>query len=386
MKTGNQVTTGIRVRLTAASAALLLALPLFANAPGDAYPQYPQTTPYPQQPAPGTVMRPPRMRDMFAATLATVLQTTGQTAMMSVSQGLQGAINNWFVRNTQGRQMMAMPMPAPMPGYANNMQPQSAPGAEPAYPSYPTPNESGAVPPANDNGAYPAYPSNGDVSPAAAPANANYPSYPTPGASGDAYPNPQTESGGNVGAPPAMPASSPIYAGIAYEVHAIGRDGSTTRVDPASHVFHTGDRFRVFYRPALPGRVDVFNINGSGQNTQIDTVQVAAGDLASLGPYEFSDAGGSETLILRLSPCATPALVAATRSIVKVQGAAPTQAGLNLGSCGATSTRGIHQKTRSIRKVAVEGGTSFALDQVAPSELSSGQLDARQVTITLQHQ
>ena len=47
-----------------------------------------------------------------------------------------------------------------------------------------------------------------------------------------------------------------LHAGLAYEVHLIGRDGAARAVDPARHVFHTGDRFQVYYRPTLPGRVE----------------------------------------------------------------------------------------------------------------------------------
>jgi hypothetical protein len=367
-------------RTTAAcAAALLLATPAWAANPQ--YPQYPQTTPYPQQPAPGAVYRAPRMRDMFAATLATVLQTTGQTAMMSVSQGLSGAINNWFVRKTGG-QPMGMPMP--IPTYTNSLQPASAPAPE--YPQYPSANDPNAVPAPQDNSAYPSFPSAGD--PGAQPSGgaAAYPSFPDTGSTATADPGAMSPPGTYPATPAAPPTTqpTPIYAGVAYEVHLLGANGMTSRVDPATQIFHTGDRFRVFYRPALPGRVDVFNINAAGQNTQIDTVQVAAGELASLGPYEFSDLTGRETLILRLSPCSSPALVAATRNIVKVQDPSTAAPAISFGSC--TSTRGIKTKTRDIRKVAVEDGTSFALDQVSAQEMNSGQLASRQVTITLQHQ
>jgi hypothetical protein len=59
---------------------------------------------------------------------------------------------------------------------------------------------------------------------------------------------------------------------------------------------------------------------------------------------------------------------------------------MGLGDCSATATRGLKKtKTRDIRKVTVESGTSFALDPIAPTELGAGDMSARQVTITLHH-
>ena len=60
--------------------------------------------------------------------------------------------------------------------------------------------------------------------------------------------------------------------------------------------------------------------------------------------------------------------------------------GLSLPSCGRTLTRGLKKpKTRDIRKVGVEEGTSYALDQVSQREITSGQYDSRSVTITFHH-
>jgi hypothetical protein len=178
---------------------------------------------------------------------------------------------------------------------------------------------------------------------------------------------------------------SQLYAGIAYEVHLVNVDGSMTGVDPATYSFRTGDRFRVYYRPALPGRVDVFNVNAAGQNSQIDNVNVAAGELVTLGPYEFANLTGEETLILRQSACVTPTQFAPTRDIVKAADGAA--GGLQFASCSDVVTRGIKKptKVRDIKKVSMEGGTSFALDPVSANEMSTGQYTPRQVTITLHH-
>jgi hypothetical protein len=76
-----------------------------------------------------------------------------------------------------------------------------------------------------------------------------------------------------------------------------------------------------------------------------------------------------------------------TRDIVKVQSGGGT-ASLQLAGCDSpTTTRRLKAKpkTRDIRKVSVEDGTSFAMDPLSPAELASGQLAPREVTITLEH-
>ena len=129
-----------------------------------------------------------------------------------------------------------------------------------------------------------------------------------------------------------MPAG--LHAGVAYEVHLIGRDGATKAVDPARHVFRTGDRFQVYYRPTLPGRIDVLNVDPQGGESRIDNVEVAAGQLAALGPYQFVDAKGDETLKLVLEPCSSPVLTASTRTIVKADAAISASApAARIGEC-----------------------------------------------------
>jgi len=346
----------------------------------DPYPQpqpYPQAQ-YPQQQYPqqqfqqqGAEQHP--MRALFAQSLAQVAQTTGSAAVVMMADGLTGALKGWFdnrrqrkntngaLGNTYGQNT------APAPNY------QPAPSSTQSYPvpatdanGYPLPNDTNGYPPANPGGATGGYPAD------------------NPYSSTDSY-----------GTPPAGDSNSTppqLYAGVAYEIHLLQRDGQEFSVDPATYTFHTGEQFRVYYRPSLPGRVDVFNINAAGQQSQIDSSIVAAGDLASLGPYEFTLLQGEETLILKLTPCATPATYAVTRNIVKAQntnGAPDYQANNSLGfdSCSNTSTRGLKNrpKTRDITKVSNEGGTSFALDPIGANELGSGDMAPRQITITLHH-
>jgi hypothetical protein len=178
------------------------------------------------------------------------------------------------------------------------------------------------------------------------------------------------------------------HAGVAFEVHAMAPDGTTRVVDPAQHVFHTGDQFQVHYRPTLPGRIEVFNINPRGNESRVDTVEVAAGQLAALGPYRFVDSKGLETLKLVLAPCSSPALAAQTRAIVKVgaaPGAAATPPALRIAGCGDPRMRGIGAKTRTITRTTLDGSTAFALDPLSRSELTSGLIGAREVRIALQH-
>ena len=165
-------------------------------------------------------------------------------------------------------------------------------------------------------------------------------------------------------------------------------------MNAATHEFHTGDRFRVSFRPTLPGRLDIYNINPYGRETQIDSVEMAAGQLTTLGPYEFAATRGDEALRFVMTPCGTEQLLASTRDIVNVgpgvtadySTAAPASGGVSLQNCGAPTTRSVGQvKTRDIQKVGVDGTTSFALDPVSQVEMASGQLAPREFTVYFHH-
>lgn len=177
-----------------------------------------------------------------------------------------------------------------------------------------------------------------------------------------------------------------VFAGLAFEVHRIGPGGESTLVDANTHEFRTGERFVVLYRPSLPGRMDVFNINPAGQQTLIDTQELAAGQLTRMGPYEFAAMTGDEQLRLVLTPCSTPALVTATRDIVRVPDTVTGDSAIGLVACDAAVMRSVRAvPTRDIRKVAVEDGTSFALDPLSAAELASGQAAPRELTIRFRH-
>lgn len=175
------------------------------------------------------------------------------------------------------------------------------------------------------------------------------------------------------------------HAGVAYEVHLLGQDGAARPVDAARHVFRTNDRFQVHYRPALPGRVNILNVNPQGREAQIDSIEVAAGQLTTLGPYQFVGAKGKETLKLVLEPCLSPSLGSETRAIAKANQASAGEPAFRLGQCADALPRSARAKARTIRKVTIEGSTAFALDPLSSDEMQSGRLDAREIRIALQH-
>jgi hypothetical protein len=379
-------------------------------APNPAYAANPAQAPSQPQPHP--------IRDLFASTIAAVLQTTSA----GLVSGISGGILNWFAAKT-GQNAS--------PGYATAGYPNSAtqyPGGYPSTNSYPDSGSqypSSSYPPASS---YPSgttqYPGNSYPTTASSPGTTSqYPgsSYPPTSSypSGDAqYPSAndsnadgyagsnsayssgaaqvynastgQLVMGENNPYAVASASDSSIYAGIAYEIHALSADDHWVPINPATYEFRSGDRFMVYYRPSLPGRMQVYNVNPAGQQTLIDSTDMAAGQMAGLGPYEFTNLTGDESLRLLLTPCSTPQLLVATRDIVKANVPAPsnvqTGGGVNLSACDATTARAIHiARRRDIQKVALDGTTSFALDPVSGQELASGLVDSREVTIVFHH-
>jgi hypothetical protein len=335
--------------------------------PGTAPTSYPDPTLVPPPQPSG-----PSMKQLFAGTLNAVLQTTTAGVAGVVTGALTGAIQSWFNRPKANAQPAANPgaMPASGPGGMNTM-----PATDPAMTAMNTMPAAVGM----DMNAMPA-PAAGMGGMSAAP-----PGTPVSG------PQPVPGQSPVTGAPPYAPTPSApqVYAGIAYEVHKLGRDGSSVAVDPATQGFATGDRFVVYYRPSLPGQVRVLNVNPRGEEKQIDAVNVAAGELARLGTYEFRDTKGEETLRLILVPCRTDALLAATRDIVKVSEPPPATSAPGipgLVECSLAATRGVERpQTRDIAKVESEDGTLFALDPVTSQELSSGSITPREVTLRFRH-
>ena len=434
--------------------------PQQAGYPPQGYQQgYPQQAAYPQQPESHPI------RDLFASTIAAVLQTTTS----GIAGAITGGIMNWFAtKSNHGGQQNAYASSYgtyPNTGYGttypNSSYPTSSyPNTASTYPStastypntastYPNtastyPNTASTYP--NTASTYPnpasTYPNTASTYPSATTSypNSTYPSsqypatastypsgttqypastYPDPNAANAGYPQtsqypnsqypssqypsstypPQQTNGayasnatnGAYGSTGQMVAArdTDVYAGIAYEVHALSADGHWTPVDPTTYAFKSGDRFMVYYRPSLPGRMQIYNVNPSGQQTLIDATDMAAGQLAGLGPYEFTNQTGDESLRLVLSPCSTPQLLVATRDIVKVDGPPPSSAdtggGVHLSNCSAVATRGVDIHARGIDDIGRDGLTTFALDQVSTRELASGDVDPRQVTIVFHH-
>lgn len=283
-------------------------------------PPQPQPQPQPQPSGAGAV---PSMKQIFAGTLATVVQVYGGALLGGIAQVITGRLVDWFGRKLESPA-------APASGLAPDAEVGGAPAAQLLDP-------------------------------------------------GQAVPQPM---------PPGAPVASPdgIAAGLAFEVHRLGPGGTTTFVDPAAPDFRTGERFVVFFRPSLPGRMEIYNINPAGQQQLIDTQELAAGQLTRLGPYEFTAMTGDEQLRLVMQPCSSPALTSATRDIVRVPDAIPAESGLALPGCAMLPSPSAGTvPTRDIRKVSVEDGTSFALDRVSGEELASGQVAPREVTLRFRH-
>jgi hypothetical protein len=320
------------------------------------------------------------LKRVFAGTLATVAQATGTSLALGLTQVITGGLTEWFSRKSN------VP-PGVVP--AAQVFPQApAVSPPPPVPSTPPLPPEFLPPPAGTPGPPPQEflpPPSAAAQQAPPPVFANTAPAPPPQFF-DAQTGAATAPDPALAAAFAAPAESRVvFAGLAYEVHTVGANGATIPVDPATHEFRTGDRFVVFYRPTLPGQLDVINVNPAGRRTQIDRVDLAAGQLAQLGPYEFAALKGDEQLKLVLTPCQTPALIAATRDIINVSSASTAAPTFALAEC-SPATRSVRQvQTRDIRRVAVEGTTGFALDAVSPAEFSSGQVTPREVTITFRH-
>ena len=361
-------------------------LPVLSPAPVDLTPvtfQAPEAMPLPIG-SPMTVLPAPTqlqsyggsyygktsMRDVFVGTLAAAAQATGTKLIMDLTQAVAGGLTNWFssrldAKARAAQQAAAGAMAAPGSGAPPVlMAPPVAMDTAPASIGLPAPVVLGGAEPQLLSGP-----------PAAQFFDAQTG---TPTAADPML----------LGSPP--PSGGPndaLFAGLAYEVHAIQAGGASVPVNPATHVFQTGDRFVVLYRPTLPGRMAVYNVNPAGRRTQIDSVELAGGQLARLGQYEFAATKGDEQLRLVLTPCTTPALTLATRDIVRVADVASMPAAsLSLAHCEGLVTRSIDAPaTRDIRKIAVEGTTGFALDPIAADERESGRLAPREVTINFRH-
>jgi hypothetical protein len=391
----------------------------------------------------GQMPAPSRVRNAFAATLGAILQNAASAGTLGLSQLVTGSITAWFNRKANrlaGQPYGVQPAPGYAPAYPTTDPYSQVPG-QAAYPTQQTYGTQPAYPTAQQPyGTQPTTQPYGQTTPAY-PGQQTYSTqstYPTqPGQATQPYNPTQT-----YGTAPAYGASQPgayaaattdpygmspygatsyydpqtgqqtqainystgsgtssadLYAGIAYEVHAMRPGGAgAVPINPATYEFHTGDRFLVHYRPSMPGRMEVYNVNPLGQTTLIDSVNMAAGQLSTLGPYEFAANKGDESLRLVLSPCATPQLLTASRDIINVsntvqQPSMQSGYGAQLGSCSALTTRGVEKggkggvRTRDIRNVALDGGTSFALDPLSRQELTSGNVAPREVTIVFHH-
>ena len=351
-------------------------MPTDPNAPVyTQYPPNPAPPAYPQYPDPNATPPPEKgaFKKLFAGTLAAVLQTTGAGLATGLATAMTGAISNWFNK----------PPKSPPPMTADAMGGMGAMGGMCGM----TPGSMGTMGGATPGTGMPGTGMPGTGMPTSPPMSAD--------------PMNTMPPSGGMGMPGAMPApgmmmpATGLVAGLAYEVQLQVPGGQAMTVDPATHYFATGDRFVVMYRPSLPGQVAIYNVNPLGQEKLIDSVNVAAGELTRLGPYEFQANTGTEVLRLILSPCRSDAMMAMTRDIVKVQDtpyaaapgmtSSPPPGALALQSCSAVATRSVRPETRDIVKVGAEDGTMFALDPVSQQEMNSGSFTARELTLTFNH-
>jgi hypothetical protein len=319
-------------------------------------------------------------RFLFAGAVAMIAKSVGTSVVSGLSQG----IVNWFnsSANVGGPQFGGTPwvppppMGAPYPGALPGPQalgPPPMPGGYGQVGGAAQPFPTGAPPAATPGAAPSALPPPMPVASGGIPAaNAGIPGMPAPVAAAP------------TAAVMTTPATPTLYAGIAFEVHVVGAGGTETVVDPSTYVFHSGERFVVYYRPSLPGRVHVFNVSPTGEVIPIETLTLAAAELAKLGPYQLTDPAGDEALRLVLEPCSSPELVAATRNIVKASDS-PSGSDLHIGSCPAQSSPAPGVGTRNIVKATMDGSTGFALDSVSSQELASGRLTPRETTIAIHH-
>jgi hypothetical protein len=291
------------------------------------------------------------LKSVFAGSVASAVGGSNNLTSVARSQ-MGGSITDWYHQSAK--------TPASQPRAPSLTPPPAAP-ASPAAVASTTP----AAPPTS---AVPA--NNAASSPASTPAS---------------HPDSSMLA--------AAPTEPKAYAGIAYEIHLLTTGNKPVAVDPKYHHFKTGDRFRVPFRPALSGIVDVYNVDPNGVSTKIDSTQMAAGELLTLGTYAFVAGGGDETLRLVLLPCETPTLVATTRSIVRQEDVAtaphaerPAERSLAvpLQSCRVATTSPL-PGTRGIVKIDTDGATAFALDPATTEESRTGKYAPREVVVHLIH-
>jgi hypothetical protein len=333
--------------------------------------QMPDPNMQPPQPQPPPKQNP--FKQLFAGTLSAVLQTTGVGLATGLTQVMTGAIQNWFNK----------PPKAPANVVADPSAGMGGMGAMPTGMTDPM----GGMQTSTGMPGVTSDPMGGMTTSPAAPM-------------GGGMPMTETQTGMMQRPAEMQPAAMPpsLYAGLAYEVHAIGRSGEVRTIDPATHFFATGDRFVVMYRPSLPGQVALYNVTLDregrplGPEKLIDTVNVAAGELTRLGPYEFRYNSGNEVLRLVLTACRNDALMATTRDIVKVEDvpvaaqAAAAAPAINFQNCSNVAARGVDgPQPRDIVKVSSEEGTMFALDPVSPQEIQAGNIAPRELTLTFNH-
>ena len=334
-------------------------MPALAQAPEMPPPMYQPPPPMYQSPPPAAAPEGGSTRGLF---LALFLQ--------QLAPDLAAGIGSWFKNKLNGGNSASASMPPPQMGMSPQMgMPPAMDGGMPQGMSSGMPQGMNSGMPQGMNSGMPQGMNSGMP--------ASMPPMPEGPQMGDGMP-----------APGAMPMSrnAPVLAGVAFQVSLVGADGRRTLIDPAQRTFATGEKFEIAYRPNFPGVVEVYNIDPVGKEERIDRVQLGAAQLATLGPYEFVDAKGSETLRIVLRPCMGSVADApgmASRGITRAQ-IRPELAGA-LMACDDRRQQQLLPPARGIARVSNEGGTNYALDPVSKAEIDSGRLAAREVLIRFVH-
>lgn len=163
--------------------------------------------------------------------------------------------------------------------------------------------------------------------------------------------------------PMAMGAAGPgpqrLSAGIAFEVYRAG-PGGDQRAGNDSPVFHTGERAVVKFVTNLPGIVDAYNTNGSGETSKVGEWKVGGGGGVRLGPWQFTGAPGDEVLLLQFYPCNPQSGQMAANETMNLVGSSRPDAVARLASCGGYTARAMAPLNESM-VLTTDGDTSYGV-------------------------
>lgn len=179
-------------------------------------------------------------------------------------------------------------------------------------------------------------------------------------------------------------------AGVAYKIQAIAADGQVSVVDPSSYEFSTGDHFVVWAVANMPGMIAIRNITPLGVQRELGSIPVQAGQpvrLPAQGSFDFRDTKGDEQLVLTLISCQGNAVRSGLRDIGQSMEAPPASYTYPtaIGSCETASNAYSTRRVRDIGQSSFDSGASYATAPFTATEMQSGQIDPRSVSILFHH-